>query len=235
MPSALTKRMIMRTLRSLWLVWLCGPALAAAGLTFPAALKDLPAPEQAGEVTVDFPFSNESAAPAVIRRLLPSCHCLEAEIVGGKLRYAPGETGMVRARWKFTALTATAEERVALWLDGDPETAPSASLTVRLVLPDLLKIEPRNLAWAIGEAPAPKTIRIRVEAKENVNLTKLELSQEKFRYTLRTLAEGREYEIEVRPLDTAAASFATLRVETDSALARYKTLTLILAVQPPRP
>ncbi len=205
-------------------------ALAAAGLTFPEPMKEFPAPAKAGQVIVEFPFSNESAAPATIRKWVPSCHCLEAEIVGGKLHYAPGEKGILRTRLKFETLTATAEEKVMLWLQGDPEHVPSAALTVRLVVPELLKIEPRNLSWTIGESDSPKIIRIRVDDKHPVHLTKLALSQEKFRFTQRTLADGKDYEIEIRPVTTASVSFATLRIETDSPLARYQSMTSILSV-----
>jgi hypothetical protein len=219
----------------LWIICLCGPPLARAGLTFPESAKESPAPAKAGLVIVDFPFSNESAAPVVIRTLRSSCHCLIPEIIGGKLRYAPGEQGILRARVKFENVTRTLEEKTLIWLEGDPEHLPSATLTVRFVVPETLTLDPRNLSWTIGEAATPKVIRIRADDKQPVHLTKTELSQAKFRYTVRTVAEGREYEIEIRPVDTAAVSFTTLRIETDSPLARYKSLTIILSVQTPRP
>jgi hypothetical protein len=99
------------------------------------------------------------------------------------------------------------------------------------VVPEPLTIEPRNLSWEIGEAASPKVIRIRVNDPQPVHLTQLELSQpQKFRCRQRTIADGKEYRIEIRPLDTASVSFATLRIETDSPLARYKSITSILSV-----
>ena len=219
----------------LWFLWISSGAAAVGGLSFTKPLMELPAPAKAGQVSVDFPFTNDSTEPAIIRRLLPSCHCLEATILGGKLRYEPGEKGILRARVKIANVTQTLEEKTVLWLEGDREAAPSAILTVRLVVPEVLKIEPRILSWSIGGAATPKVIRIHADDKQPVNLTKLELSQAKFQYTQRTISEGKDYEIEIRPVATAAASFATLRIETDSPLARYKSLTVILAVQTPQP
>ena len=212
------------------LIWLAGATTALGGLTFPEAAKEAPAPEKAGQVIMDFPFSNDTRTPAVIRTLQSSCHCLTAEIVDGKLRYEPGEKGILRTRVKFEDISRTIDEQIALWLEGDPELVPSATLRVRLVVPEYLKIEPHNLSWTIGETTSPKTIRIRADDKYPAHLTKLEIATDKFSQTHRTITDGKEYEIEVKPADTAAPSFSILRLETDSPLARYKVITCILSV-----
>jgi len=217
------------------LIWLASAATAFAGLTFPNSAKESPAPEKPGLVIVDFPFSNDTQTPAVIRTLESSCHCLTAEIVDGKLRYAPGEKGILRARVKFEDVSRSINEQIALWLEGDPEFTPSATLAVRLLVPEYLKIEPHNLSWAIGEATAPKIIRIRADEKYPAHLTKLEIATDKFTQIHRTITDGKEYEIEVRPADTAAPSFSILRLETDSPLARYKVITCMLSVRSATP
>jgi len=227
--------MFENSLHIFWLIWLAGAATAFGGLTFSETRKESPAPEKPGQVIVDFPFSNNTQTPAVIRTLQSSCHCLTAEIVDGKLRYAPGEKGVVRARVKFDDISRSIDEQIALWLEGDAEFSPSATLAVRLVVPEYLKIEPHNLTWALGEATAPKIIRIRADDKYPAHLTKLEIATDKFTQTHRTITNGKEYEVEVRPADTTAPSFSILRLETDSPLARYKVITCMLSVRSATP
>ena len=227
--------MIEKSAHTFWLIWLAGAASAFAGLTFPETAKESPAPEKPGQAVVDFPFSNDTPTPAVIRTMQPSCHCLTAEIVDGKLRYAPGEKGILRARVKFEDISRSIDEQIALWLEGDPELAPSSTVAVHLLVPEYLKIEPHNLSWTIGEAATPKTIHIRADAKYPAHLIKLEIATDKFTQTHRTITDGKEYEIKVRPADTAAPSFSILRLETDSPLARYKVITCMLSVRGARP
>ena len=67
---------------------------AIAGLTLPEAVKDYAVPADAvstAEFSVDFPFTNASAAPLVIRKFNCACSGLRSEISGNKLTYAPGE------------------------------------------------------------------------------------------------------------------------------------------------
>ena len=214
-----------------FLIWLAGVASAFGGLTFPDTAKELRAPEKAEQVVIDFPFSNDTQAPVVIRTLQSSCHCLTGEIVDGKMRYTPGEKGVLRARVKFDDISKSIDEQIALWLEGDAELSPSSTVAVHLIVPEYLKIEPHNLTWTIGEKAAPKIIRIRADDKYPAHLTKLEMATDKFKETHRTITDGKEYEIEVRPADTSAPAFSILRLETDSALARYKVITCMLSVR----
>jgi hypothetical protein len=76
----------MRLLPLILILALVTPAIA--GLTLPEPVKDFHVPAEAAstaEFSVDFPFTNASAAPLVIRKFNCACSGLRSEIADDKL------------------------------------------------------------------------------------------------------------------------------------------------------
>jgi hypothetical protein len=179
-------------------------------------VKDFHVPADAAstaEFSVDFPFTNATAAPLVIRKFNCACSGLRSEISGNKLSYAPGESGVLRSFFTVGPANGTMSKSVVLWLQDDPEETPSATFTARIHVPELVKIEPRTLCWDLGQPAQPQTLRIRIDHSSPIHLTKLTYTTENFRHTLRTLEPGKLYEIEAVPASLRRVP-AQLRLES---------------------
>lgn len=55
-------------------------------------------------------------------------------------------------------------------------------LVIRAQIPDIIRMEPRKLEWARGEAAVPKTIKITISKELPVNLTTVDLTGDAFDY-----------------------------------------------------
>src|SRR5690606_38524647 len=137
--------MISRYLTLCWLV--CAGGLHAAGLEFAETLKEIHPKADAKTVSADFKFTNTGDKPVTISKYDAACSCMSVQISGGKLHYAPGESGVVRANFDMGNFAGTVDKTVALWLKGDREDQPSGQLTVRVHIPVLIELEPKTLNW----------------------------------------------------------------------------------------
>jgi hypothetical protein len=222
-------------MRSIPLIFLLSlPAFA--GLTLPEPVKDYHVPPDAAstaEFSVDFPFTNATAAPLTIRKFNCACSGLRSEITGNKLTYAPGESGVLRSFFTVGPANGTMSKSVVLWLQDDPEETPSATFTARIHVPELVKIEPRTLCWDLGQPAAPQTLRIRIDHEKPILLNKVTCTTENFRHSLRTIEPGKLYEIEAVPVNSAILGLAVLKLETDCPLPRQQLHQAFLVVRKP--
>lgn len=205
-------------------IWLVLAAIMqAAGLEFDSMSKEVHAPVDAATVTADFKFTNKGSKPVTITKSDPGCSCLSVQISGGKLKYAPGESGVVRATFDMGNFSGEVDKVIALWLDKDPPDKPSTKLTVRVHIPVLISLEPKTLAWVIGGKADSKTIKIRMADGEKIKVTGVTSSSPTFKYEVKTVEEGREYDLVVTPTAVDAPAIGVLRVETDCKFEKHKT------------
>lgn len=201
-------------------IWLVSAAMAQAGkLDFPEPLKELKAAPEVQSVVADFPFTNSSGKSVTITKSDPDCPCLHVQVKGGKMSYAPGESGLLRATFDITNFSGQVEKNVGIWLDGD--AVPSQKITVKVDIPVLVKIEPKTVVWKVGEEPAPKTIRITMNGEKPIRVLKA-TSSAAFATEVRTVEEGKTYDLVLAPMATGAAIVAPVRIETDCPIARHK-------------
>src|SRR6478752_805013 len=129
-------------------IWLTLAAFAqAAGLEFTEMLKEVNAPVEASTVTADFNFTNKGNKPVTITKADPPCPCLKVQISGGKLKYAPGESGVIRISFDLGTFSGTVDKVLPIFLDNDPEDKPSVALTIRVHIPVLVGVEPKTVKW----------------------------------------------------------------------------------------
>lgn len=174
------------------------------------------APDQ-DSITASFPFTNTSGTPVTISKIHVSCDCTTAGAKDNKLTYAPGESGVISAVMKTGNFSGTVDKDMTVHANGS-----AYKLVIRAQIPDIIRMEPRKLEWARGEAAAPKTIKITISKELPVNLTTVDLTGDAFDYEPVTVKKGREYKIIVTPKSTASPAFNTIWVRTDSAVPRYK-------------
>jgi hypothetical protein len=205
-------------------IWLALAAFLHAGrLEFESRLREVHASADAVTVIADFNFKNTSDKPVSIANTDSGCSCLGVEVSGGKLSYAPGESGLIRATFEVGNFSGIVDKVIALWLDKDPLDQPSQTLTVRVHVPVLVVLEPKTVRWDLNGKPEPQTIGIRMAEGETIRVLSVKSSSPGFSLDLKTLEEGRKYDLVVTPLAMTAPSLAVVRIETDCKIARHKT------------
>lgn len=196
-----------------------GAALAFENKSVEVAAK--PGTEQ---VTLVFPFENKSGETIEIVRHASPCGCIKAEIKDGKMTYAPGDKGEVTAIFKIGNLQGTVRKNVVIWQRGDKATEPSITLTAVIEIPERVAITPKSLNWKAGGENGAKTFTIRVNEGETIHVTGVVTTNNHFAPQLKTITDGKVYEITITPVDTREAGFAILKITTDSQNPRYNRL-----------
>ena len=193
-----------------------GAFLHAAGLEFTESLKEIHAPADVDKVTADFEFTNRSGKPVRVVKYDAACSCMAVTIRDSKLKYAPGESGMIRAVFEMGNFSGTVDKVVALWLDDDPVDKPSVTLTVRVHIPVLVALEPKTLKWELNGNAAPQVIRITMNDTTPIRVTNVTSTTTAFKPELKTIVEGKSYELWITPMSIQTPGLGILRVETDS-------------------
>jgi hypothetical protein len=194
----------------------------AAGLEFAETSKEIDTAADAATVTTDFAFTNKSDKTVTITKSDGGCSCLKAQISDGKLKYAPGESGVVRATFEMGNFSGTVEKMIAIWLDGDRPEAPSVKLSLKFKIPVLVSLEPKTLQWTVGEKAESKTIKIQMAEGQTIHVTGVKSSSEAFTHELKKIKDGKEYELIVTPNGTADSRLAVFRIETDCAVSKHR-------------
>ena len=204
-------------------IWLTLAACThAAGLEFAALLKEVEGAADATTIATDFNFTNKSDKPVTITKAEASCPCLKAEISGGKLKYAPNESGVVRITFEMGNLAGIVEKVLPIYVGDDPPNKPSIQLTVRVRIPILIALEPKTVKWNLGGKADPQTIQIRMAEGKPIHVTGVKSSSPAFSCELKTVEEGRRYDLIVTPLETNTPEMGVLRIETDCGISKHR-------------
>lgn len=212
----------------------CLAALPAfAELKFDERLKTVDVGLDSSKVTVDFSFRNEGDSRVSILRYDAGCTCASAQVKNNKLDYGPGETGVIRVDFDMSQFTGTVEKPVAIWLKGDPAEKPSIRLTTRINIPVLVEVEPKTLTWDVDSAPEPKTVTLTMNHSEPIHVKSVSGSNPNFTHELKTVGEGKKYEIVITPATTTEVGIAVFHIETDCAISRHKSQRVFTVVRKP--
>jgi hypothetical protein len=209
--------------------------LHAAGLDFAQTLKEIHAPADVDKVTAEFEFTNRGGKPVRVVKYDAACSCMSVTIKDAKLKYAPGESGVIRAVFEMGNFSGTVDKVVALWLDEDPPDKPSLALTVRVHIPVLVSLDPKTLKWELGGDASPQTIRITMNDTKPIRVTGVNSSSPAFKAELKTIDEGKIYELVVTPTAIQTPGLGVLRVETDSVNAKHRMQQAFAVVRKPTP
>ena len=88
-------------MKAAWSILLALSQLAVAQLEFDSILKEVHTAANATTAIADFDFTNKGKQAINIKSVKPDCNCLGVEVKDGKLSYAPGESGSIRATFKM--------------------------------------------------------------------------------------------------------------------------------------
>ncbi|MBN8460128.1 MAG: DUF1573 domain-containing protein [Verrucomicrobia bacterium] len=209
------------------------PATASTphGLAFASTVVEARVAPDATHAQLDFLFENRTDRTLTISRVEKNCACMEMLVSGGKLVYAPGEKGVIRARYELGNMIGTVDKDFMLWLEGDPEEKPSHVLVSRLIIPELVVLSEKNLKWQIGKPADPKKIDITIHGDQPIRITGSSSTSNDIRIELKTLGEGRRYELWVTPASTSEPGLSAIRLDTDSTIPRWKAVQVFATVQ----
>jgi hypothetical protein len=197
----------------------------SAQLTFDSLKKDVHASAESSIVHCDFLFENKTDKDAVIDHYETHCPCLRVEInQGGKLNYAPGEKGVLRAIFDLETFSGEVDKKVTIWMKGDPADAPSVTLIVTMHIPVIVNLQPKTLEWQDGEELVTKSFKVTMNYEKPISITKVSVNNAAFQTNLKTIVEGKEYAIEVTPQrkDKEKVGMAAVTIETDCPISKQK-------------
>jgi len=210
-------------------------AISTAELAFEKTLIEFHPKPDTPHVTAEFVFKNSSDQAVRIAKYDAACACMEVKVAGNKLDYAPGEIGVIHAVFKLAGYYGTIDRVVAVWLDGDAPTEPTARLTLRAHIPQLVTLDPKTLSWDLNTLPEPKIISIEMDPEVGIQILGTQSSNDNFTLELKILEAGRNYELTVTPQATDTPGIAIFRIETDCETESQRVQTAFGVIRnPPR-
>jgi len=224
------------TLLKVALPFLFASALSLqAEMVFEKTLVEIDVDPGANEVTGEFPFEIKGSEET-IASYDALCTCLAARVEpllsdrSAKLQWKPGETGVIKARFDTSKFLGTVDKAIELKLEGRKEPI---ILTVRVHIPELVKLEPATLKWDKGGEAEEKVIKITIDHTSPIKIISHSANNEKtYPYTFKTIKEGKEYEIRVKPIDTSESGMGVISLRTDCEIGKFKRANIYVVTRP---
>jgi Protein of unknown function (DUF1573) len=201
-------------------------SLVFGELVFDETSQTLNVPPDAKIITGDFYFENKGSTEVVIKTYESTCTCMTVQISNqGKLRYAPGEKGVVRGVFNMENFSGEVDKTILISMEGDPANQPNHKLTLHVHIPVLVKIEPKTLIWNPEEERNTKIIRVKMAHTEPISIQKVSCTNGSFTTQFTTIEVGKLYEISVTPVEKEKSStgLGVIHIETDCKIEKQRT------------
>jgi len=163
------------------------------------------------EASARFAFTNEGDSPVTITSVTTSCGCTTAELE--QKTYEPGQSGEIKARFAIGSRVGEQTKRIIVRTDN--EDSPITTLTMRVMIPEVLRIRPRMVYWRAEEERKAKTVRIQVVHDEPVEILRVEADSDAVAAKLKKQGDGSVYVLTLTPRDTAPPTNIRLRLITN--------------------
>jgi len=203
----------------------------AAALTFDKQSLVIDAPADATSIAAEFNFENKSDQPVTIAKVDKTCSCIGVEVSDGKLAYAAGEKGRIRATFDVGNYTGVVNKTVVLYMANDPPDQPSVTLSVEVHIPVLVVLKEKTLKWSVGAKPATQVIDITMDYAKPIQIISNTCSSDNFKVEVKTLEAGKHYELRVTPTETKEPGLAIIRIETDCVVKRHQVLQAFAVIR----
>jgi len=145
-----------------------------------------------------FTCANTGATAVTIMRILPSCGCLAPVL--DKKTLMSGESARLDIGFDRTGLAGEVERFVTIETD-EPNHA-AYRLVVRADLPEALTLAPRLVFWKRGEKATVKSIDVKTNLPQPVEITRATSNSDGVSVKLVALEAGRHYRLDITPRDT---------------------------------
>ncbi len=163
------------------------------------------------EAKTAFHFTNTGAEPVDILSVQTSCGCLKA--VADANQIMPGATGSVAATFDFRDKTGPQRKSIAVRSSDNPKQ-PDV-LYVEANIPEVYTLDTQRLEWSLNGNREPKTCRMKNRLNEPVRLISASSSSGQFIAELKPIRDGFEYEVLVRPAESAVSGLAVITIQTE--------------------
>lgn len=208
-----------------------------------------------------FSFKNTGKHPVVINKVDSNCGCISATT--DKDRYEKGESGKVSAIFKIGSAEGIQTKSITLVYEEDlpvvkpkviaestdplaftetsepikPVKSPSLTdrLTVELVVPTLVQIDPKITKWDVNSEAATKTIQITMDHTDPVSIKSVRSSRDNIIVETKEIEAGKRYEILITPQTTKEVQLGMLTIETDSEIKKHRKKLAFFSIQRPAP
>lgn len=168
--------------------------------------------------TITFTFRNSGTRTVNVLSVDSSCSCLSAGM--DKTVYAPGEQGVGKAEFKVSAITG--QRSSSLQVQTDDPAQPQWTIPFNIIVPEIIKIEPKTLQWWLGDEPQEKTARVIIGGEQPIRITGISSTRENIEFRYQEIEPGRVYEVTMKPKNTEEVMLGALRIETDSSIPKYQ-------------
>lgn len=186
---------------------LAGAALPCAALEWKTrTLRFTTVPFQTTQAA-SFEFTNTGSKPVTILEVDSNCDCLEA--AADRQVYAPGTTGLIKASFTVGDRLGLYERRINVLTDESPEPV---RLLVSIEVPELVKMNPRSVAWKLNEPGVEKAIELAVNPGVTINFMRVLPTSGDFSARLETIVPGQRYRVYLQPPATTAPANAAFRI-----------------------
>jgi hypothetical protein len=156
-----------------------------------------------------------------------SCTCMQFSVIERAIK--GGETGRVHC--VFHVPNALGSVRKTVILKTDDAGQPEKIVPVRVEVPGALHFEPARLTWKTG-APAEEAVsHITVAGGAPLKVTSVECSRDLFTWSLKTIREGWEYELVVKPRSTEQPAMGMFLLHSDSEVPRQKVQSAFAVIE----
>ena len=159
-------------------------------------------------VTVNFAFRNTTDHPVEIVKIRTSCGCTVAE--SAKKTFAPGEKGTVKA--VFTTVGRKGKQEKAIVVETSEKGTPDV-LTLRVNLPDTIKVNKEMLSWNISDPLESQAFDVSVIAPGSAKVVAASPLGADFQADLKVIKGGEKYQVIVTPVMTDRPVQGTIRLE----------------------
>ena len=157
-----------------------------------------------------FKYQNKGDKPIAIKSVTTSCGCTAASAKQGA---DPGEKGEVTATFKIGDRTGVQEKAITVLTDDT--TNPSTTLSLKVVIPQVLDLQPTFVFWQAGEAPKAKAIIARAGAGVSIQGLDVSSSNPDFAVKVEPGSSPNEFRITIEPRQTTQAAAAALTIKPD--------------------
>jgi len=155
-----------------------------------------------------FKYQNKGDKPIAIKSVTTSCGCTAAS---AKQEAVPGEKGEVTATFKIGDRTGVQQKAITVLTDDT--TQPSTTLSLKVVIPQVLELQPAFVFWQAGEAPKPKAIVAKAGAGVSIQGLDVSSSSPDFVTKVEPGSSPNEFRIKIEPRQTTQAAVATLTIK----------------------
>ncbi|MDP9290971.1 MAG: DUF1573 domain-containing protein [Verrucomicrobiota bacterium] len=162
------------------------------------------------KVDARFTFENAGAEPVRIEAVQPQCGCTTAALK--KHIYKPGEKGEIDATFTIGDRVGVQTKQLSVRIKDRPEPVV---LTMVIKIPQSAQITPQYIYWAADEKLVPKTIVVKAPPDSALRVTGVTSVDPRFKTTIETVEENKEYRIVVTPDGPRNMNMARLAIQAE--------------------